>query len=75
MLINHKRCPECGTRIKPYYWYCGTCDNQNLNNWAMTGLLVLIALVILAVVAFYIKGLFCNAEMFHPFISQFGVMC
>ena len=32
-IINHKKCPECGGRIKGYYYYCGQCGNQDVVNW------------------------------------------
>ena len=32
LLVNHKYCPECGGRIKGYYYYCGRCGNQDVVN-------------------------------------------
>jgi len=37
LFINHKNCPECGGRIKGYYYYCGQCGSQNVVNWKHTG--------------------------------------
>ncbi len=52
-LINHKNCPECGGRIKGYYYYCGRCGNQDVVNWKFTGIFLMIAGAIFFLVMYF----------------------
>lgn len=75
MFIKHNRCPDCGARIKHYYWYCGSCNNHNLTDWRMTALMVVIMVAIVAVAALFIKSALCRAELFHPILMNYGISC
>ncbi|WP_151725593.1 hypothetical protein, partial [Acinetobacter ursingii] len=57
LFINHKNCPECGGRIKGYYYYCGQCGSQNVVNWKHTGIFLLIAgTIFLVAMLFLLKN-------------------
>lgn len=66
LFINHKSCPECGGRIKGYYYYCGRCGNQDVVNWKYTGVLVLIVGIIFLIAMYFLTKNFCS----HPFFTQ-----
>lgn len=66
LFINHKNCPECGGRIKGYYYYCGQCGSQNVVNWKHTGIFLLIAGTIFLVAMLFFAKKFCA----NPFFSQ-----
>ena len=63
LFINHKNCPECGERIKGYYYYCGRCGNQDVVNWKYTGIFMLIAGAIFLIAMYSVANNFC-ANMF-----------
>jgi len=65
-IINHKNCPECGARIKGYYYYCGRCGNQDVANWKFTGIFLMIAGAIFLVAMYSVTKNFCE----NPFLSQ-----
>ena len=75
MFINHKRCPNCGARLKHYYWYCGSCKNQDLTNWTLTLMLWGVFLIIVVIVGTFIVGNLCSSEMLIPLINSFGRSC
>lgn len=64
-IINHKYCPECGGRIKGYY-YCGRCGNQDVVNWKFTGIFLMIAGAIFFLVMYFSTKNLCE----NPFFSQ-----
>lgn len=70
LFINHKNCPECGGRIKGYYYYCGHCGNQDLVNWKYTGVFLLIVGTIFLIAMYFAAKNFCE----NPFFSQ-AVFC
>ena len=65
-IINHKNCPECGGRIKGYYYYCCRCGNQDIVNWKFTGIFLMIAGGIFFFVMYFAAKNFCE----NPFFSQ-----
>ena len=66
LFINHKYCPECGGRIKGYYYYCGQCGNQDVINWKYTGIFLMIAALIFLFAMYFLTKNFCS----HPFFTQ-----
>ncbi|MFX5104355.1 hypothetical protein ABTC47_18350, partial [Acinetobacter baumannii] len=67
LFINHKNCPECGGRIKGYYYYCGQCGSQNVVNWKHTGIFLLIAGKIFLVAMLFLLKNFVQIHFFHKF--------
>ena len=63
-LINHKNCPECGRRVKSYYYYCGNCGNQDVVNWKVTGIFLMIAAAIFCLVMFFATKNLCGNFLF-----------
>lgn len=63
-LINYKSCPECGRRIKDYYYYCGNCGNQDVVNWNTTGIFLMIAGTIFLLVMYFLTKNFCGNILF-----------
>lgn len=63
-IINHKYCPECGGRIKGYYYYCGKCGNHDLINWKYTGIFWLITGAIFLVAMYSVTKNFCANTFF-----------
>lgn len=72
-LINHKNCPECGRRVKGYYYYCGHCGNQDVVNWKTTGIFLMIAGAIFFLVIFFATKNLCGNFFFSqvPFCKYF----
>jgi predicted amidophosphoribosyltransferase len=72
-IINHKKCPECGGRIKGYYYYCGQCGNQDVVNWKFSGALLMIAGAIFFLVIYFTTKNFCANLLFSqvPFCKYF----
>ena len=64
LFINHKYCPECGGRIKGYYYYCGQCGNQDVVNWKYTGIFILIAGIIFLIAMYFAAKNFCENQFF-----------
>ncbi len=52
--IKHKQCPQCGNRLKHYYYYCGKCGNRNITNWSKTIISLLIFLCVIAICAIFV---------------------
>ncbi len=48
--INHRTCPECGHRLRHYYFYCGRCGNVDIIDWVKTVKVWLLALFLTAVI-------------------------
>ncbi|ELX06495.1 hypothetical protein ACINNAV57_A0084 [Acinetobacter baumannii Naval-57] len=67
LFINHKNCPECGGRIKGYYYYCGQWGSQNVVNWKHTGIFLLIAGKIFLVAMLFLLKNFVQIHFFHKF--------
>lgn len=64
LFINYKYYPECGGRIKGYYYYCGRCGNQDVVSWKYSGILVLIAGIIFLIVMYFAAKSFCENKFF-----------
>lgn len=50
--INHRTCPECGNRLRYYYFYCGRCGNVDIIDWVKTVKVWLLTIVFTAVIVF-----------------------
>lgn len=75
MFINHKRCPDCGYKLKKNDWRCRDCDNQSLTNWSLT---LKIWLVFIAVIGFFVLNMVdnsCADSWLKPVMISFGVNC
>ena len=75
MFINHKRCPECGARLKHYYWYCGDCDNQNLTNWTLMIAIVIAFVIMMGFIALNFLEKACNDSFLQQLVMNWGVNC
>lgn len=75
MLINHKRCPNCGARLKHYYWYCGDCDNQNLTNWPLMIVIVTAFLIMMGFISLNFLETACNNSFLQQLVMNWGVSC
>ncbi|OTT93890.1 hypothetical protein FDQ49_00180 [Acinetobacter nosocomialis M2] len=64
-LINHKRCPNCDSPIKGYYYYCGRCGNNDVVNWKLTGYFWLLVGSIFLIAMYLVTKNFCS----HPFFT------
>ena len=62
--INHKNCPECGARIKGYYYYCGKCGNNDVTDWKLSGLNLLIVGAIFFLIMYFLMQNFCEISLF-----------
>lgn len=72
-LINHKNCPECGRRLKDYYYYCGHCGNQDVVNWKTSSIFLMVAGAIFILVIFFVTRNLCENFIFSqvPFCKYF----
>lgn len=70
MFINHRRCPECGYRLKHYYWYCGQCGNQSLTNWIKTLVAGVIFIAILTVGATFVHNTLCSNDLTAKLVNN-----
>ncbi len=75
MFINHKRCPDCGARLKHYYWYCGDCDNQNLTNWPLMIVIVTAFLIMMGFIALNFLETACNNSFLQQLVINWGMSC
>lgn len=75
MFINYKRCPECGARLKHYYWYCGDCDNQNLTNWALMIAIVIAFVIMMGFIALNFLEKACNDSFLQQLVMNWGINC
>ena len=75
MFINHKRCPDCGARLKHYYWYCGDCDNQNLTNWPLMIAIVIAFVIMMGFIALNFLEKACNDSFLQQLVMNWGVNC
>ncbi len=75
MFINYKRCPECGARLKHYYWYCGDCDNQNLTNWPLTLTIWLGFIALIGVLVINFLGTACKSSLIQQIAINWGMSC
>ena len=75
MFINHKRCPECGARLKHYYWYCGDCDNQNLTNWPLMIAIVIAFVIMMGFIALNFLEKACNDSFLQQLVMNWGINC
>jgi len=75
VFINHKRCPECGARLKHYYWYCGDCDNQNLTNWPLMIAIVIAFVIMMGFIALNFLEKACNDSFLQQLVMNWGVNC
>ena len=75
MFINHKRCPNCGARLKHYYWYCGDCDNQNLTNWPLMIAIVIAFVIMMGFIALNFLEKACNDSFLQQLVMNWGVNC
>lgn len=75
MFINYKRCPECGARLKHYYWYCGDCDNQNLTNWPLMIAIVIAFVIMMGFIALNFLEKACNDSFLQQLVMNWGVNC
>lgn len=75
MFINHKRCPDCGTRLRKNDWRCRDCESQSLTNWPLT---LTLGLVFIAVIGFFVLnflGTACNSSLVQQIAINWGVSC
>lgn len=75
MFINHKRCPDCGYKLKKKDWRCRDCDNQSLTNWPLT---MTIWLGFIAVIGFFVLNFLetaCNDSFLQQLVINWGVNC
>ncbi len=75
MFINHKRCPECGARLKHYYWYCGDCDNQNLTNWPLMIVIVIAFVIMMGFIALNFLEKACYDSFLQQLVMNWGINC
>lgn len=75
MFINHKRCPDCGYRLKRNDWRCRECENQSLTDWSFTLPMWAIGLLIIGITATFMIDNLCGAEILHPFMNNLGIQC
>lgn len=59
--VNHKNCPECGAIIKGYYYYCG---NDDVTDWRLSGLTLLIVSAIFFLIMYFVMQNFCENSLF-----------
>lgn len=64
LLINHKHCPDCGARIKGYYYYCGQCGCEDVTDWKLTGIFWLITAIIVIPLFYFLAKNFCGNTFF-----------
>ena len=62
--LNYKNCPECGARIKGYYYYCGRCGNDDVIDWKLSSLTLLIAGAIFFLIIYFVMQNFCENSFF-----------
>lgn len=65
MFVNHKRCPNCGSSLKHYYWYCGECNNQEITNWSKTLIVWVSVLFIILIGLTFLRSNICSVQMFQ----------
>ncbi len=75
MFINYKRCPECGARLKHYYWYCGDCDNQNLTNWPLMIAIVIAFVIMMGFIALNFLEKACYDSFLQQLVMNWGINC
>ena len=75
MFINHKRCPECGARLKHYYWYCGDCDNQNLTNWPLMITIAIAFIIMMGLIGLNFLEKACSNSFLQQLVMHWGVSC
>jgi len=75
MFINHKRCPECGARLKHYYWYCGDCDNQNLTNWPLMIAIVIAFIIMMGFIGLNFLEKACSNSFLQQLVMNWGINC
>lgn len=75
MFINYKRCPECGARLKYYYWYCGDCDNQNLTNWPLMIAIVIAFVIMMGFIALNFLEKACYDSFLQQLVMNWGINC
>ncbi len=46
LLFNYRRCPDCGNRLKHYYYECRRCGRTDITNWPLTIMVFLIMAVV-----------------------------
>lgn len=74
-MANHARCPECGNKLKSYYYYCGRCGNQDITNWPMTFVGIGIVLVVATLWLIFAKNQFCSSSILQMVVTNFGLSC
>lgn len=75
LFINHDRCPNCGAKIKRYYWNCRNCGSQDLTNWPSTLTLWAGFILLIGILIFFIINNFCKTEWFLPLMNSYALMC
>lgn len=74
-MANYARCPECGNKLKSYYYYCGRCGNQDITDWSMTFIGMGIILIVAILCLIFAKNQFCSSSMLQIVITNFGLSC
>lgn len=75
MFINHKRCPDCGARLKHYYWYCGDCGNQNLTNWPLMIVIAILFLLIIGFISLKLLETACKSSLTQQIAINWTISC
>ena len=74
-MANYARCPECGNKLKSYYYYCGRCGNQDITDWSITFVILGIGLVIALFLLIFVKNQFCSSSILQMVVTNFGLSC
>lgn len=71
-MFKHRKCPDCGARLKGYYYYCGQCGCRDITDWKMTLGFITFAAIIIFLVYSKISTSICTN--LAPNTTQCGLM-
>ena len=75
MFINHKRCPECGARLRKNDWRCRDCESQSLTNWPLTLTIWLGFIALIGVLVINFLGTACKSSLIQQIAINWGMSC
>lgn len=75
MFINHKRCPECGARLRKNDWRCRDCESQSLTNWPLTLTIWLGFIALIGILAINFLGTACKSSLIQQIAINWGMSC
>ncbi len=75
MFINHKRCPECGARLRKNDWRCRDCESQSLTNWSLTLTIWLGFIALIGVLVINFLGTACKSSLIQQIAINWGMSC